>query len=566
MGFNGIKNVCSQEGCMMDKTRLESATYSRPSALRYIRFLNFVMPSALCALRSSSLPSGEGGRVRGAMPAPRKLAIGGRYALPGLRSPGFWGAVGCAMLFLGIVGCQAALTKFLPPLEEEGEVYLYMQSYPQEADRLRFTIDQVFAIGSGGKEFPLDVHLHEIKWSDVRRQRLIASGRVPPGSYTGFSFKIKKATLKSEEGESDLLIPETPVRNEFNFNVNRKTGYVFSLAFKYRESIGAGMSFTPVFSVSIPAKPILSLVGYVSNIGASNLVVYDKKAYQVTRVIPVGRGPAGMALDQRGRRLYVANSGDNEILVIDILADQITSRIKLPTGDRPVELALAPDGRTLLSVNPGTNTVSFIDPSSLIELNRVNVGYGPRSITIDPAGRRAYVFSTLSGTITVLDMANRAVITTFSTDPGPLRGDFSPTGDKLYVIHELSSYLAVIDPMSFRVLRRFSIGPGMISIKVNSRTGDVYIGRNNDIFVGVYNPSSFVAVDLIRAGGTVNYMTIDDEENNLYMVSSELKRVIVSNLVRKKILYEIDVGEAPYWVSVMGENLLQLLRTPVFPR
>jgi hypothetical protein len=106
----------------------------------------------------------------------------------------------------------------------------------------------------------------------------------------------------------------------------------------------------------------------------------------------------------------------------------------------------------------------------------------------------------------------------------------------------------------------------MISIKVDTRTGLVYIGRSNDIFVGVYNPLSFVAVDMIRTGGTVNYMTIDDEENNLYMVSSELRRIIVSNLVRKKILYEIDVGEAPYWVSVMGERLLQLIRTPVFPR
>jgi hypothetical protein len=61
-------------------------------------------------------------------------------------------------------------------------------------------------------------------------------------------------------------------------------------------------------------------------------------------------------------------------------------------------------------------------------------------------------------------------------------------------------------------------------------------------------------------------MTIDDEENNLYMVSSDMKRIIVSNLVRKKILYEIDVGETPYWVTVMGERLRQVIRTPFFPR
>ena len=526
----------------------------------------------LCSIPSSFL-------LR-AMPALRKLAAGGRYALPGLRSLRFWGVVGCAMrqfrsampyalcslLFWGILGCQATLTKFLPPLEEEGEVYLYLQSYPQEAERLRFTVEEAFAVSSDGREFALDTYLREIKSSDVRRQRLLAYGRIPLGAYTGFSFKIKKATLKSEEGEADLLVPEKPVRSEFHFNVNRKTGYVFFLTFKYKESIEAGFSFNPVFSILAPGKPTLSVLGYVSNTGSSNLMAFDKKAYQVTGVIPVGRIPAGMALDQRSRILYVANSGDNEILVIDILSDRVTNRIKLMSGDRPLELALTPDGRTLLSLNSGSNTVSFIDPFSLLESNRVNVGNSPRSILIDPAGRRAYVFNTASGNITVLDIANRSIVTTFSTDPGPLRGDFSPAGDNLYVIHEFSSYLAVVDPVSFRVLRRYSIGPGMISIKVDGRTGLVYIGRSNDIFVGVYNPLSFVAVDLIRTGGTVNYMTIDDEENNLYMVSSELRRIIVSNLVRKKILYEIDVGEAPYWVSVMGERLLQLIRTPVFPR
>jgi YVTN family beta-propeller protein len=261
-----------------------------------------------------------------------------------------------------------------------------------------------------------------------------------------------------------------------------------------------------------------------------------------------------MALNQGARKAYVANSGDDEIQVIDVIGNEITSRIRLSIGDRPQELALTPDGSTLLSVNPGSNTVSFIDPFRLLELKRVNVGNGPRSILIDPNGRRAYVFNTVSGTVTVLDIANRAIIATFSTDPGPLRGQFNPRGDNLYVIHEMSPYLAVIDPVSFRVLKRFSVGVGMVSIKVDNRTGFVYIGRKNDIFVGVYNPLSFVAVDLIRTAGAVNYMAIDGEENNLYMVSWEMNRVMVCNLVRKKILYEIDVGEAPYWVTMMGER------------
>ena len=93
--------------------------------------------------------------------------------------------------FLFLSGCQATLPKFMPPLEEEGEVYLYTQPFPQEAERLKFTMEGILAISNDGKEFPLTLSLAEIKASDTRRQRLLAFGRLPPGGYVEFSFKIR---------------------------------------------------------------------------------------------------------------------------------------------------------------------------------------------------------------------------------------------------------------------------------------------------------------------------------------------------------------------------------------
>jgi YVTN family beta-propeller protein len=209
----------------------------------------------------------------------------------------------------------------------------------------------------------------------------------------------------------------------------------------------------------------------------------------------------------------------------------------------------------LLTVNAGSNTVSFIDPVSLFELDRIYVGNGPHSILIDPnTGRRAFVFNTLSGTISILDIPNRGIITTLSTDSGPLRGQFNRRGDRLYVIHELSNYLTVIDPSSLSILRRFQVRTGMNSIKVDNRTDLIFLGRKNDIIIELYDPLSFVPVDIIRTGGTIAYMAIDGEENNLYLVNEDKKSLIVSNLISKRMLYEIDVGENPYWVVVMGER------------
>ncbi len=465
----------------------------------------------------------------------------------------------CSMLYalcllLALSGCESVMTQVRPALEEEGEVYLYLQPLPQEAERLRFRIEDISAVSGDGREISLTLSLRELRGTETRRQRLLASGPLPPGAYRGFSLKVRDAVTKTEEGEANLLVPEGSSRIEFPFSLARRTGHVLSLEFKYHDSIQGKINFVPTFAPFSPTRPVNTRIGYVSNSGSNDILAFDKKSLQVFGVIPTGNRPAGMALDQRALKAYVALSGDDAIEMIDVLAGATVNKMRLNTGDRPQELSFTPDGRVLLVVNAGSNSVSFIDPNSLFEISRVNVGNGPRSVLIDQTGRRAYVFNSLSSTISVVDIPNRAVITTIGTDPGPLRGQFNRRGDRLFVIHELSSYLTVIDPQTLSAVRRFSVRFGMNSIKVDTRTDFVYLGRKIDPMVEVYDSISFVPVDYVRAGGGVSYMTIDGEENNLFMVSPEKNRVMISNVVSKKIIGEMDVGEGPYWVTMMGER------------
>jgi len=457
-------------------------------------------------------------------------------------------------LLFALSGCGASFLQIKPVLENEGEIYLYVQPFPQEADRLRFNIEGVSVVSGDGREFPLSLSMKDIKCREIKRQRLLASGTLPPGPYAGVSFKVKNASLKTDEGETALLIPDTPVKLDFSFNVARKKGYVISMTFKYNESVQTGFSFSPVFSLSIPPLPILSLTGYVSNSTSNNVTVFDKKRNQVMGVISTGGNPAGMAIDQGRRKAYVALSTDDTIEVIDILAGEVIDRQRLSTGDRPHELALTPDGRFLLCVNTGSNTVSFIDPGSLLEVGRIQVGKSPNSILIDQTGRRGFVFNMLSNTISVIDIPNRGIISTISTDPTPLRGQLNRRGDRLYVIHEGSAYLLEIDPAFLTVLRRDKVKIAENSIKVDTKTDYVYVGRRRDFSVEVYEPFTFAPIDFFDTGGDIEYMTIDGEQYYLYLVNSGAKTVMVVSLVSKKVVAEFDVGEGPYWVTMMGEK------------
>lgn len=457
-----------------------------------------------------------------------------------------------AILFLA--GCQTQLAAVKPPLEDEGELFLYTRPFPREADRLTFTIEAVAAVRDDGVEFPLTQAIRDVKGEEMHRQRFMASSPLPPGNYRGLTFRVSHPLLRAGEGPAALLAPEGAIPLDFPFAVQKQKAVLLSLAFDFARSVRERFAFSPVFTVTLPGKPVTGLVGYVTNAGSNMITVFDKQAKEVVGIIATGKSPRGLAFDQQRKRAYVSLGGEDAVQVLDIITGDEVRRIRLNPGDNPDELVLTPDGRSLLTVNRGSNTVSLIDPLSFFEVTRINVGDGPSSIILDPAGQKAYVFNSLASTMSVIDIARRTVIATVATEPGGARGAFNRAGDRLYTIHDLSSYVTILDPFTLAVLQRFYVGMGMTALKVDSLTDLVYAGKKRDAQAEVYEPFSFNPVGTIRIGGSATYLTIDGEENKLYVVNASRQKLQVVNLVNYKVEAEIDVGADPYRVALIGER------------
>lgn len=105
---------------------------------------------------------------------------------------------------------------------------------------------------------------------------------------------------------------------------------------------------------------------YVANTNDDSISVIDSRTRQVTRIITLqpfaqavkGLAPAGMTLDKAGKRLFIACGGINAVLVYDLEAGRISGLI--PTGWYPVSVTLNADETqmvvaTLLGVGSGQN-------------------------------------------------------------------------------------------------------------------------------------------------------------------------------------------------------------------
>lgn len=450
-----------------------------------------------------------------------------------------------AILVLGLVFPSAARAA-------DGGIQLYFQPLPADAERLTFTVGSLTAIASTGSEHAISLNLKTIAFKDAARQRLLASGRLPEGSYTGFSLAIKQAALKRGQNEVALALPDQPMRVDVPFVVSRRQPSVVWLALTRPHPSAGGVEFSPGFSAVIPARPIADNAGFVANTGSNSITVFDKTLAQAVAAIETCAEPRGLAIDPPRRRLYVACSRDDEIQAFDVSSGALVERAPLSPGDRPGELALTPDGRTLLSANGGSNSVGVFDALSLTLRDRLSVGNAPASISIDPAGRRAFVFNTFSSSLSVIDLASRRLAGSVTIDAAPLRGQFSRRGDRLYIVHERSPYMTVLDPERLSSVTRARLRTGVDAIAVDRVRDLVCLGSENDTSIEFYDPRALMPLYSVRIRAGASHLAIDGDTSRLYAVSADTSSLIVVDLANRKVVSEIDLGRDPSRVAVMG--------------
>ncbi len=119
----------------------------------------------------------------------------------------------------------------------------------------------------------------------------------------------------------------------------------------------------------------------------------------VTKVIPVGRHPTGIAWDERGARLYVANGNSDAVSIIDTRRDVVSGTIPITPfretriGLAPTAVALSPDAATLFVTLGGANAVAAYGlPGGQLK-GLVPTGWYPTTIDVSADGHTIAVGS-----------------------------------------------------------------------------------------------------------------------------------------------------------------------------
>jgi YVTN family beta-propeller protein len=137
------------------------------------------------------------------------------------------------------------------------------------------------------------------------------------------------------------------------------------------------------------------------NVASSGTVsIVDLEAEKQIAQIDVGLHPSGLALDAKGRRLFVACANSDEVEVIDLATRKLAHEWKtrprqdLPFGSSPNALALSRDGKTLWVCLGTNNAVLALDAATGAQRGALPVGWYPGACLFDAKGGTLYVANT----------------------------------------------------------------------------------------------------------------------------------------------------------------------------
>ncbi len=189
--------------------------------------------------------------------------------------------------------------------------------------------------------------------------------------------------------------------------------------------------------IDIPGRPGFKGVAITNGClvmahpGASTVDVFSLAKRRVIATLKDMKGPSGIAVDEQGGRVFVANSDGQDIAVIGTKDWQLQKRIPLKSS--PGALLFVPELNALYASNWRDQSISIVDLTHDAARDIVNVGGRPEDLAYDPAEK--HVLASLEDVrqIAVLDPSLKLIkrIPLLASQPTGLALD--PKARRLYV-------------------------------------------------------------------------------------------------------------------------------------
>lgn len=260
-------------------------------------------------------------------------------------------------------------------------------------------------------------------------------------------------------------------------------------------AFGKTSSLRQMAMVYIPGDPGFQAVGFVddhliiSHSGASTVDIFNVKMRRIDGQIKL-KEPRGIAVDEKGGKVYVADAAAKSIAVISTRTWKLDHNISVQLAPGP--LALSPDGRVLYIGDTHNQSVSALDLMKVKETITVPLGHVD-ALVYDPA--RDVLYATLEdqAQVAVLDGGLKVLRRYPLTASQPSALALDPQARRLYVA--VRQAVVALDADSGHEVGRAPAPMGVDSLWLDRADNKLYAAASNEVDVIRAGPGQFAFQD-----------------------------------------------------------------------
>ena len=263
--------------------------------------------------------------------------------------------------------------------------------------------------------------------------------------------------------------------------------------------------------------PVSKLL-YVTH--GDHVVVVDTSTGKVKRDITGLKGTHGVAFDTSGKFGYISDGGANEVVVFDRKTDAIVTRV--PAGTNPDGIVFEPVTQTVWAFNGRSKNATVIDDATHQVVATVALPGKPEFPVVDGSGTVYDNIEDLSKIVRI-DAKTHTVVAAWPIAPceGPSGLAIDKEHSRLFAVCD--GKMAVVDAKTGRVVATPSIGDGPDAARFDAKH-QLAFSSNGDGTLSVIHedsPDTYSVVQTLPTKKGARTMELDEATGKIYTVTAD---------------------------------------------
>jgi DNA-binding beta-propeller fold protein YncE len=166
--------------------------------------------------------------------------------------------------------------------------------------------------------------------------------------------------------------------------------------------------------------------------------------------------PSHMTFDAGSNTVFITLQQSGRLAAFD-LATQ-TVKWNVPVGNTPAGVVMLPDDKRLLVALTGEDGIVVIDAKDGAQTGRLQTGKGAHAFWPKGDGRHWFLSNRVEGTVSLVDTQDMRVAGTIKVPGGPDCMDITADGKELWVTQRFLRRVAVVDIEQLKVVASIPVG------------------------------------------------------------------------------------------------------------